>query len=158
MSEIEALDPRMIERYLRDQELRFLTNQDGAFVVHFYGDDVPDYGFWISVEGRDHDFLDVRVMTDIPLTTNIRQPAEAFVSGWNRFKRWPKAYLEDDDQRGRGFWIVGENCFTLTAGIHQPLFDELLTVSLTTGRQLVRESSAALAGVDKFENWLSEAG
>ena len=158
MSDIEALDPKMIERYLRDQGLRFLTNQDGVFVVNFYGDDVPDYRFWIGVEGPDRQFLDVRVMTDIPLTANIRPQAEAFVSGWNHFKRWPKAYLEDDEVRGRGFWIVGENCFALKAGIHQPLFDELLNVSIATGRQLVRESSAALDGVEELQHWLSEAG
>ena len=153
MTEIEAIGPQLIERYLRAQEWKFLVNQDGHFLVNFYGEDVPDYRFGISLEGADGEILAVRVSSETPFAENIRDQAEAFVAGWNRMKRWPKAYLEDD-RRARGFWLGGEFCIPLKAGIHQELCEELLDMCLATGRQLIRESTTALDGVEELQTWL----
>jgi hypothetical protein len=102
--------------------------------------------------------LCVRGRADVPLPNTIRAQAEAFIAGWNRRMRWPKAYLVDDDKRGRGFWIMGENCFSLEPGIHQALLEHLIDVSMAAGRQLLRQYTAALAGVDELDTWLREAG
>jgi Putative bacterial sensory transduction regulator len=157
VSDIEVLKPQMIERYLRERELRFMQDQGGHFIVNFYGDDVPDYRYGISIEGARDEVLSVRLLTDAPFPETLQSQAEAFVSGWNRSKRWPKAYI-DDDQRGRGFWIIGENCFALDAGVHWELFTEMLDLSIATASQMLHEASAALTGVVELENWLREAG
>ena len=157
VTNIESLAPQLIERYLREHELKFLINQDGQFLVHFCGDDVPDYRVGIGIEGSDAQILTVLVSTETPFSETMRAPAEAFAAGWNRTKRWPKAYL-DDDPHGRGLWIVGENCFTLGSGVHRALLDELLDTSMLTGRQLVSDSAQALDGVEDFDTWLRHAG
>jgi hypothetical protein len=157
VTDIEVLKPQMIERYLRERELRFMNDQNGHFIVNFYGDDVPDYRFGISIEGARNEVLAIRLLTDAPYPETLRPQAEAFVSGWNRSKRWPKAYI-DDDKRGRGFWIVGENCFALDAGVHWELFTEMLDLSIATASQMVHEASSAFNDIVELENWLGEAG
>jgi hypothetical protein len=157
VSEIEVLKPQMIERYLRERELRFMNDQDGHFIVNFYGEDVPDYRFGIGIEGIRNEVLSVRLVTDTPFPDTLRPQAEAFVSGWNRSKRWPKAYI-DDDTRGRGFWIVGENNFDLEAGVHWELFTEMLDLSIATASQMLHDASAAFNGIADLQDWLREAG
>ena len=157
MSDIQALEPKMIERYLRGRELRYLIDQDGRFVIHFYGEDVPDYRFGIAVGGPDADILDIIVAPDDPTPEHYRHQTEAFVAGWNRSKRWPKAYLEDD-RRGRGFWITAENSVPLRGGVHSELFDDLLDTAIATGRQLVHDAAKALRDSENLDSWLREAG
>jgi hypothetical protein len=59
---------------------------------------------------------------------------------------------------GRGVRGRVEPCVTLGSGVHRALLDELLDVSMLTGRQLVRDSSDALDGVEDFDTWLRQAG
>ena len=156
---IEPFGPQLLERYLRDNELRFLVDQDGDFLVDFYGEEVNDYRVQLSAEGVDREVLCVRIGTDVTYTEALRDRIEGFVAGWNRRTRWPKVYVADD-RRGRGMRVVGENSFLLTAGIHQKLLDDFITMSIMSGRQMLVELGSAVTTVSdgEFDNFLREAG
>jgi hypothetical protein len=157
LTDVQALDPQMIQRYLRGHDLKFAINQNGRFIVQFYGEDMSDYRVVISVDDTDARILTVVVVSETPYPRTLRAQAEAFVSHWNRLRRWPKAYLEDD-QHARGFWIVGENYFPLRAGVHQALLTDLLDISISAGRQLLHASASALDGPEGLHTWLRHAG
>ena len=156
---IERFGSDRIERFLKDNALRYLVDQDGDFWVSFSGNDFPDYRVILSVEGVDRDILCIRVNTDDIYSDTVRERIEGFVAGWNQRMRWPKTYLAEDG-RGRGFRVVGENSFPLGAGIHQELVSDFIGSSIVAGRQMLKELSAAtgIAGGDELETWLRETG
>jgi hypothetical protein len=156
---IEEFGSNRIERFLKDNEFRYLVDQDGDFWVSFYGREMPDYRVVISVEGRDRDILSVRMSTDVTYTDTLRERIEGFVAGWNRRTRWPKTYLADD-RRGNGFRVIGENSYPLGAGIHQELLGDLIGSTIVAGREMLKQLAAAanIAGGDELETWLRETG
>ena len=156
---IEQFGPTLIERFMKDNELRYLVDQDGDFWVSFYGNDAPDYRVLLSVEGADRDILCIRVSTDVIYPDTVREPVEGFVAGWNRRMRWPKTYLADDT-RGRGFRVIGENAFPLAPGVHRELFDELIATMVVSGRRMLIDLAAVtkIAAGDELETWLRETG
>ena len=156
---IEQFGPELIERFLKDNGLRYLVDQDGEYWVSFYGSDVPDYRATLGLVGANRGILCVRMSTDIVYTDKVREPVEGFVAGWNRRMRWPKTYLADDP-RGRGFRVIGENAFPLAAGVHQGLFNELIASTLIAGRGMLTELAAAtsIAAGDELDSWARETG
>jgi hypothetical protein len=156
---IEEFGSKRVERFLKDNELRYLVDQDGDFWVSFYGPEVPDYRALISLEGPERDILCVRMSTDVVYTDTVRERIEGFVAGWNRRIRWPKTYLADD-RRGHGFRVIGENSYPLAAGIHQELLSDLIASTILAGREMLKglAAAASVAGGEELETWLRETG
>jgi hypothetical protein len=94
---IEKFEQRQIERFLRESGLRYLIDQDGDYIVSFYGDDIPDYRVQFSAEGVDNKVLAVCVSADVPYPEHMRERIEGLVAGWNRRMRWPKARSSTTD-------------------------------------------------------------
>jgi Putative bacterial sensory transduction regulator len=156
---IEQFGPELIERFLKDNGLRYLVDQDGDYWISFYDSDVPDYRATLAVEGADRGILCIRMSTDVVYSDKMREPVEGFVAGWNRRMRWPKTYLADDPC-GRGFRVIGANAFPLAAGVHQGLLNELIASTLIAGRGMLIELAAAtsVAAEDELETWVRETG
>jgi Putative bacterial sensory transduction regulator len=156
---IEKFGPQMIERFLREHELKFLVDQDGDFWVALHGEGVPDYRVILSVEGHDADILCIRTSAELPYPDIFRDRVESFIAGWNRRMRWPKAYIHDDARRG-GFRVIGENQFPLATGIHPELLDDFIVITINASRNLLAELAPAvhLPTADQLESWLRETG
>jgi hypothetical protein len=156
---IEEFGPVMIERFLREYELKFLVDQDGDFWVSLHGEGAPDYRVMLNVEGPDRDILCIRVSTELPYPEIFRDRVEGLIAGWHRRKRWPKAFIHDDARHG-GFRVIGENQFPLNTGIHQELLNDFILTTINSGRSLLADLAAAvgLRTADQLETWLRETG
>ncbi|OBI84438.1 YbjN domain-containing protein [Mycobacterium sp. 1245805.9] len=152
---IQSFERQLIENWLRASELRFLMDRDGDFVLGFYSDHGPDYRVQLSAEGPEADVLCIRIHPDVVYPEASRERIDAFVAGWNRKTRWPKAFVVNDS-RGRGIRVVGENSFPLGPGIHQALLDTFIITTIDSGQQMVAELDATANAVVSahLETWL----
>jgi Putative bacterial sensory transduction regulator len=152
---IERFERQLLESWLRQSELRFLMDPEGDFVLDFYSDHGPDYRVQLSAEGPEADVLCIRVHPDAIYPEALRDRIDAFVAGWNRKTRWPKAFVVNDS-RGRGIRVVGENSFPLGPGIHQELLDTFIVITIDSGQQLIAELDATANAVvsAQLETWL----
>lgn len=152
---IQRFERQLLESWLRDSELRFLINQDGDFVLDFYSEHGPDYRVQLSAEGPEANVLCIRIHPDVVYSEAMRDRIDAFVAGWNRKTRWPKAFVINDS-RGRGIRVIGENSFPLGPGIHRALLDTFIVTTIDTGQQLIDELdvTANAAVSTQLETWL----
>jgi hypothetical protein len=154
---IEKFGPLMIERFLRENELKFLVDQDGDFWVSLHGEGVPAYRVLLSAEGHDSDILCIRASAELPYPDAFRDPAEGFIAGWNRRTRWPKAYIREEVRHG-GFRVIAENQFPLATGIHPELLNDFITTTIAASHNLLAELAPALdlPTTAELESWLRE--
>ncbi len=140
MAVIEPFGHPMIKAYLKARDVRYLTDQDGDFLVQFAAEDAIDVGIQIRlmVTGEEQDIYSLAAIGD----RQFRQPEwrDCILScnEWNRDRRWPKAYFQErDDDRGL---IVLDAHFLLGPGLHQELFNTF--------------TDSVLAGAFQFWEWL----
>jgi Putative bacterial sensory transduction regulator len=152
---IQRFERQLLENWLRASELRFLIDRDGDFVLDFYSEHGPDYRVQLSAEGPEADVLSIRIHPDVVYSEALRDRIDAFVAGWNRKTRWPKAFVVNDS-RGRGIRVIGENSFPLGPGIHQALLDTFIVTTIDSGQQLIAEldATASAAVSPELEAWL----
>jgi hypothetical protein len=156
---IEQFGPHMIERCLRSEELRFMTDQAGNHVLDFSADDrsFPDFRAHVCAEGPDHNVLFIQIAPRDYYPASARVRLEAAAQGWNCSTRWAKAYVAESP---RGVRVVSESGYPLSAGVHQPLVDDLIMSNLFAAKQLfvsVRDA-AGESTIEELESWLGKAG
>lgn len=157
--DIEKFDRVLIERFLRDERLAYFVDRDGDFHVDFARDDNrPTTRVDLLADGPDGDVYVVRAVSSVVLPQALRARADQFAAEWNRTRRWPKAFtLVDADA---GIHIIGESSWTLSSGIHWPLFRELTITALSTSFEFFDEFTVAPLPPtsDELEHWIQRAG
>jgi hypothetical protein len=154
---IQQFGPDMIERCLRDAELRFMIDQSGNYVLDFAGDDAPpDFRVFVCAEGSSRDVLFIQGSPRDPYPSHARARLEAAAQGWNSSSRWPKAFVTESP---RGIRIFAENSYPLGAGVHQQLVNELIMSNLHAADKLFSTSHEAVVSesADGVEHWLGRA-
>jgi hypothetical protein len=128
MGFVEHFGHAMIETFLEDNELHFLRDRDGDFVVEFgYDEEIAGHPrFLLAVSGDDQEQYCLRgdTMSRIPRPDWDRMLR--LCNEWNALYKMPKVYFEVDDPNasvtGR---VVCEQWLNLESGIHQELVNQL---------------------------------
>ena len=134
MTTIEHLGTEMIQFFLVEKNLHFLTSPDGTFVVPFEAQNHLDRGVrWeLLIEGSNGTILVVRVRSDQRFADDRRAELHALCSEWSNEHRWPKVYVHE---RPTGtLEIVAEGQLeTAGVGVHQGLVSKFCEVIGHTG-------------------------
>ncbi len=134
MPTVQKLDYRMIEKYLKGRDLKYLRDSDGDYQVGFTYDE--DFGcsltVWLIVSGQSRDTYMVLVMSDKHIPKSDWARAIMLCNTWNKERRWPKAYLSvnnpDADTIGE---IRLEHQIHLKMGIHQELLNDFTDMAIS---------------------------
>jgi len=141
LATVQQFNHSMIEKFLRSQNYRFLTDSDGDFVLQFVYSKNADckLTFNLMVAGKAKDIYSMRATSDKNIPKQEWGRVIMLCNTWNKEKRWPKAYLNvrDADSSPYGEIILEQN-FDLEQGIHQELFDDF-TSSMIAGSNLFWE-------------------
>jgi putative sensory transduction regulator len=126
MPTVETFNRGMIEKYLKANDLRFLKDEDGDFVVDFaYDEDCGcELSFRLLAEGQQSEIYVIRAMADKRIQKADWGRAIMLCNTWNMERRWPRSYLYVRDQsKDTTGGIVLEEQIDLEKGIHQELLD-----------------------------------
>jgi Putative bacterial sensory transduction regulator len=152
----EPFGHAMIEAFLEEDDLNFLRDRDGDFLVQFgYDDEIEGHPrFLLAVAGDDSEQYCLRGDT----TQRVPKPEWDRVlrlcNEWNALYKMPKVYLEVDDPNisttGR---IVCEQWIDFEPGVHQELVNHLTSTFFSAcfgfWRWLVRQNAiSALVDVE----------
>jgi len=127
MPTVQKFDHTMIEKYLKNRELKYLRDSEGDYRVDFaYDEDTGcEMTVWLIASGRNHEIYSVLVLSDKAIPKSDWGKAAMLCNTWNKERRWPKAYLfvrdPATDMRGE---IRLEQQIDLEQGIHQELFND----------------------------------
>lgn len=156
---IETFGRPMIERFLREQQLAFLVDQDGDFHVRFAAnEELPALTAQLSAQGPDGQVYSVHVTTPSVFAQATRPRLDQFASEWNRTMRWPRAYTAADMHSG--VRLVGDANWLLTDGIHWQLFETLSSNALSTSFEMFTKlgANSLTPTSEELEAWLHRAG
>ncbi len=140
MSDVQQFTRSMVERFLRSRNYRYLTDNDGDFVVHFAYDSDADckITFYFIASGQNKTIFSINARSDKPIPKAEWGRIVMLCNTWNKEKRWPKAYLSVEDASStRGEIVLGES-IDLDTGIHQELLDDY-TLTMIIGTTLFWE-------------------
>lgn len=155
---VQPISGVLIERYLKDQDLRALKGQDDYYLVHFEFDAECDreIRIYLSLEGEARELFVLKILGDRRVVGSRCSEAMAFCNRWNGDHRWPKAFLQvpevDEPQEVPGGAVklgssdslsgtlVLEAQFDFSAGIHQALFNDLITSNIQAGWEFWRRA------------------
>lgn len=131
MPKIESFSLNMVETYLKRLDLRYMTDSDGDLVVQFGEDDDTglEYTIFFCHQG---DVYAILFLADRKFQKAEWGRAVMACNEWNREKRWPKAILYIDQEKGTGD-IRLEGYLDLEHGIHQELLDDFTNYHVMGG-------------------------
>lgn len=128
MGFVQSFGHAMIEAFLEEEELRFLRDPDGDFVVEFgYDEEIGGHPrFLLIAAGDDHEQYCLRGDTMRRIARLDWDRLLRLCNEWNAQYKMPKVYLEVDDPNtsttGR---VVCEQWLNLEVGVHQELVNQL---------------------------------
>lgn len=108
----------MIASHLRDNDIRFLRDEEDDIRVDLTGPDGDIATVWFFAEGEGDAIY--RITNCAHRGSATRQEALERCNAWNRDHRWPKAFVLDFDDTWR---IVLSADIDLGPGVPRPLFD-----------------------------------
>ncbi len=114
----------LIERYVQHEELKFLKDSDGDYVIPYgYSDGLGcALRFLLMATGQNEEIYAVVVHSDRRIPREDWGKAILLCNTWNTEKRWPKAYLKYNEDESTGSIILEEQ-IDLEDGVHPELFD-----------------------------------
>ena len=107
----------MIAAHLRDNDIRFLRDEDGDFRVDLTGPNGDVATVWFVAEGEGDSIY--RISNCAHRGPATRYEALERCNSWNREHRWPKAFVVDV---GDGWRIILCADIDLEPGVPRPLF------------------------------------
>lgn len=129
-----------IERHLQAQGVQGWRGMGEQYLVQFRYDVEADreLRIYLSIEGKAGTLFKLRSLGDRRVERLLFPEAKAFCNDWNAGYRWPKAYLEcpESEEEGEAKVLPGSGSLVLeaqydfSAGIHQALFDELVSSNI----------------------------
>ncbi len=128
MGFVEPFGHAMIEAFLEENELHYLRDRDGDFVVEFgYDEEITGHPrFLLAAVGDDHEQYCMRGDTLRRIPRSDWDRLLRLCNEWNALYKMPKVYLEVDDPNssttGR---VVCEQWLNLESGLHQALVSQL---------------------------------
>lgn len=155
---VQPISVALIERYLQVQDLRAFKGRGDCYLVQFAYD--ADLGrevrLYLGLEGDESELLVLKITGDRRVEGPQCPKAVSFCNRWNGDHRWPKAYLEvpeaGDSQEEAG-GVLGEDAsdhssgtlvleaqWDFSAGIHQALFDDLITSNIQASLEFWRRA------------------
>lgn len=142
---VSPISSAMIERHLAAHELYPWRGPDDRYMVQFRYEAEADrtVRIFFSIEGRGHTLFKIKIVADRRVDQDRIPEAMAFCNRWNSNYRWPKALLEVPDDEAetsegedteitpvRSGLLILESQYDLSAGIHQELFDDLVSSNI----------------------------
>jgi hypothetical protein len=117
-TEVKQVSNEMIEDYLRRRNLKFLRDQDGAYVLLLRVDEkMPGVTLTVFLKGGQQTYAMAAVLP-VAMIRTASHPLQV-VNDWNREKACPRAYYDNE-----GNYILDLQLF-LAPGITQALFDHI---------------------------------
>jgi hypothetical protein len=129
---------RRISDALDRLEIRYLTDNDGSLLAMW-----ERHALLFALEGPDDEILVMRGRPHGTVSPDWADRAYRVVNEWNHTRRFCKAYVGDATERGM-LPIYAEIQVPLTAGVHDPLLDEML--------------DCAAAVTSAFVDWIHDEG
>ena len=129
---------RRISDALDRLEIRYLTDNDGSLLAMW-----ERHALLFALEGPDDEILVMRGRPHGTVSPDWADRAYRVVNEWNHTRRFCKAYVGDATERGM-LPIYAEIQVPLTAGVHDPLLDEMM--------------DCAAAVTSAFVDWLHDEG
>ena len=136
MEFIEPISQEMLRRYLEKENLSFLTDEDGDFVVPFVSRPELPYGFMVGLILSERVFAFRATL----LSSAEADAAAEFCRFWNRRRRWPKATLPAGEDDGP---LVLEADLPVEPGVHQDFLDRYLGLQIGGAIQFCKELDLA---------------
>jgi hypothetical protein len=112
----------MIEKYLKENDIKYLVDSDSDLVVQFAADEDTgiEHTIYLMMDG---DVYEILFTGDFKISKRDWAKAVMTCNEWNREKRWPKAVLSVDREKETGeIRLVG--ALDLEFGVHQELLDD----------------------------------
>ncbi len=122
MSFVQSFGHAMIEAYLEEEELHYLRDRDGDFVIEFgYDDEIAGHPrFLLIAAGEDHHQFCLRGDTLRRVSRPDWDRVIKLCNEWNSQYKMPKVYFEVDDPNASATGrVVCEQWLNLENGIHQ---------------------------------------
>ncbi len=138
MATVQPFTRSMIEKYLKDSELHYLTDTEGDFIVQFAYDKElgGELAVYFIAGGNNHDIYLVRVTSSRPVSKPDWGRAISLCNTWNKDRRWPKAYLRVKDPSSDDVGsIILEEQIDLSVGVHQELVEHFSLTVLAAATQ-----------------------
>jgi len=141
MARVESFSRSMMEKYLQERGLKYLTDRDGDFRVGFtYEQDIGcELTVWLIAGGSRNQIYVVRIRSDKRIPKSDWTRVAMVCNTWNKERRWPKAYLyvrdPNTDTSGE---ILLEMQIDLQKGIHQELLNDFTDTAIATAYQFWR--------------------
>lgn len=131
MAKVETFGRGMIKRVLDDMKIHYLRDSDEDFVIMFAEDEDAgcELHVFVMAAGSDDEILAIRVLSDAKIKSHDVGLKYRVCNTWNRDKRWPKAYVDDD-----GDFILEEQ-IDLEKGIHQELLRDYIATTIAAGNK-----------------------
>ena len=129
---------KRIREALDRLEIRYLTDGDGSLLAMW-----ERHAVLFALEGPDDEILVLRGRPHSTVPPDWADRAYRVVNEWNHTRRFCKAYVGDATERGM-LPIYAEIQVPLTAGVHDPLLDEML--------------DCAAAVTSAFVDWIHDEG
>jgi len=135
MAYVQKFDRSMIERFLRTENLHFLRDSDGDFVLELpYSDDTGcSIKNYLMISARFPDIYRILITSDKRIPKNDWGRAVMVCNTWNKERFWPKAYLSVRDPADTYGTIVLEWQADFEKGVHQELLDDFSMMILSSG-------------------------
>ena len=130
MGSEQRFERGMIEAFLDESELEYLSDRDGDFIIEFeYDEEVAVHPrFLLAVSGEDGEQFCLRGDATKRVARADWDRTLRLCNEWNALFKMPKVYLEIEDPNlstsGR---VVCEQWLSLEAGLSQELLNELTT-------------------------------
>jgi len=122
----DGLVIEMAQRYCRNHDLHFLTDEDGDLLIPFSDMDLFIHLVSTGSKGNIYQIL-CRSTQEFDMARSDK--AIALCNQWNEEKRWPVAYVSPD---GDTFTFSLEQELDLVEGIHQELFESYTTTTIAS--------------------------
>jgi hypothetical protein len=103
-----------------------LRDKDEDIFVFFRADnDLPEVRIVLTAEGEDNEIFVVRSGTTPPSNRSLDE-LHAVCNQWNAKRRWPKAFVYENEQNPDDRVVFLENQLDLKQGVHRGLFDSFI--------------------------------
>jgi hypothetical protein len=137
-SQARPVTMKRVREALDRLEIRYLTDGDGSLLAMW-----ERHAVLFALEGPDDEILVMRGRPHSTVPPDWADRAYRVVNEWNHTRRFCKAYVGDATERGM-LPIYAEIQVPLTAGVHDPLLDEMM--------------DCAAAVTSAFVDWLHDEG
>jgi hypothetical protein len=135
--QVETFTREMIEKCLKDKDLKFMIDQDGDIALQFGEDEDTGLSYSIFLRAGEDWVYTIAFLSDHEIPKANWGKAVMACNEWNRNYRWPKASVVMDEETSIGRAVL-EGCIDLEDGVHQELLDEFTMIQIAGGMQFWR--------------------